>query len=92
MTICQQVLSSWREAERLLDTLPPLSSDEEAVRLVILTMREMYQRLTRDPRRPRDADSDRATLERAQAIIAEVRARTAAAPDAAAGAFTLETG
>jgi len=77
MTVAEEVLSTWREAERLLATLPPLSPDEDAVRLAILTMRECYKELTREqPPRPIAISRGRATVDRAQVLLAQTRAKT----------------
>jgi hypothetical protein len=79
VSVIEDVLSTWREAERLLATLPPLSPDEEAIRLAILTLRECYQVMTRDqPPRPIAVARSRDTVERAQVLLAEIRVRTGA--------------
>jgi hypothetical protein len=41
-----EALETWREAERVLDALPPASPDHETVALLVYEMRSMYQRLT----------------------------------------------
>ncbi len=43
-----EALDTWREAERLLAELPPLSPDHETVALVVAHSREVYGRLTGD--------------------------------------------
>jgi len=77
MTVTEEVLRTWREAERLLATLRPLSPDEEMVRLAILTMRECYQELTRQqPARPVAIARGRETVDRAQVLLAQIRAKS----------------
>jgi hypothetical protein len=46
MTHVEGLLSVWRDAERLLDTLPPMSSDYEAVRDAVVEIRSAYQAVT----------------------------------------------
>jgi hypothetical protein len=75
VTLAEEVLSTWREAERLLATVRPLSPDEQAIRLVILTLRECYQELTRQrPPRPTTISQARATVDRARVLLAQIRA------------------
>lgn len=42
----EDILAAWREAERVLDTLPPLSPDHESVRRVVVDLRLTYQVVT----------------------------------------------
>jgi len=42
-TVSQEVLQSWREAERLLDELHPLSPDREPVRLLVDHLHQTFQ-------------------------------------------------
>jgi hypothetical protein len=44
--LVEEVLGAWREAERLLEELPPIDPDHETVRLSVLELRDVYQRLT----------------------------------------------
>jgi hypothetical protein len=46
MTHVEELLSVWRDAERLLDTLPPMSPDHEAVRDAVVEVRAAYQAIT----------------------------------------------
>jgi hypothetical protein len=46
MTHVEELLSVWRDAERLLDTLPPMSPDYEAVRDAVVELRSAYQTVT----------------------------------------------
>jgi hypothetical protein len=45
-TAIEEVLSAWREAERLLESLPPLDPDHETVRLMVVRLQETYRTLT----------------------------------------------
>ena len=46
ITLIQDTIDLWQEAERELDALPPLSPDHELVALIVADMRETYTRLT----------------------------------------------
>ena len=46
MTQVEELLSVWRDAERLLETLPPRSPDYEAVRDAVVGVRSAYQTVT----------------------------------------------
>lgn len=46
MMAVEEVLAAWRDAERLLDELPPVDPDHETVRLAVATLRLTYQQLT----------------------------------------------
>jgi hypothetical protein len=41
-----ETLSTWREAERLLDGLPPGSPDHETARLLVLELHALFLELT----------------------------------------------
>jgi hypothetical protein len=41
-----ETLSTWREAERLLETLPPSSPDHETIQRITLELRETYATLS----------------------------------------------
>ena len=45
-SLIDQALETWREGERLLDELPPLTPDHETVRLELVGLREAYRQLT----------------------------------------------
>ena len=49
MTAVQEVLAAWRDAERLLDELPPVGTDHETVVLTVASLRAAYARLTTEP-------------------------------------------
>ena len=42
----EELLATWREAERVLESVPPLSRDHESVALAVVRLRTTYQRLT----------------------------------------------
>lgn len=41
-----EVLALWREAERLLEELPPWSAERDVVRSEALALRDLYRRMT----------------------------------------------
>lgn len=46
MMALEEALATWRDAERLLDELPPLDPDHETVRLAVVSLRQTYQEIT----------------------------------------------
>ena len=44
--LVEDVLHTWREAERLLDDLAPVSPDHETIQLSVVVLRDLYARLT----------------------------------------------
>ncbi len=46
MTLIQDTLTLWRDAERVLDRLPPASRDHETVEMIVVELRDTYTRLT----------------------------------------------
>jgi len=63
-----EALETWREAERLLAALPPLSPDHETVRLVVAELLITYHELTAM------GGATEATLDSSRRVIAESRA------------------
>ena len=47
----EEVLAAWREAERVLDTLPPMSADHESVRRTVVDLRQTYKAITTNAER-----------------------------------------
>lgn len=47
MTLIQDTLALWRDAERALDHLAPTSPDHETVSRIVLELQATYTRLTR---------------------------------------------
>jgi hypothetical protein len=46
VTIVEETLEAWRDAERLLERLPALDPDHESVALAVASLRDTYQSLT----------------------------------------------
>jgi hypothetical protein len=67
-TLIVDTLKTWREAERLLQDLPPVDPDHETVRLLVIQLRTMYASLSES----RDPTSD--VIERGRAQIDDARA------------------
>ena len=44
--LVEQTLRTWRDGERLLEELAPLSADHQTMRLLLVELRESYQMLT----------------------------------------------
>jgi hypothetical protein len=71
-----EILTEWREAERLLDELPPLSRDHETVRLVVNNLRIAYARMADSQELSQDAlESNRHVLTEARALLELVDSR-----------------
>jgi hypothetical protein len=47
MSLVEETLTVWREAERLLKSMPPLEPDHESVRKLVIELRDMYAALSR---------------------------------------------
>ena len=80
MTIVEDALEAWREAERLLDRLPPLDPDHETVALAVASLRQTYQNLTdgMSERTPVVIAQSRESIERTRSLLARVHAKTGA--------------
>ena len=80
--IVADTLRAWREAERLLDALPPGSPDHETARLLIAELRSVYVDLTEradaDDVRLRTSES---VIERAKSKLANLEAALGMRPD-----------
>jgi hypothetical protein len=75
MTEVQEILSTWRDAERLLDALPPAGSDHETVRSAVERLQASYQQLTGDDTQTDEVIADsRATISQTRDIIDRIRA------------------
>ena len=74
----QEVLYLWREAERVLDQLPPGAPERTLVSAEVVILKRTYKRLTAesDATATTVADS-RATIEAAQENLARARQRIA---------------
>ncbi len=73
MTLIQDTLTLWRDAERVLDRLPPASRDHQTVELLVVELRDTYTRLTtaRDWS-PSDLATSREALEAARDLLSRV--------------------
>lgn len=75
MTMVEEVLATWRDAERLLDTLSPVGPDHETVRLTVEVLQASYRDLTGEHARTDEViASSRATISEAHRVIDEIRA------------------
>ena len=77
MTIVEDALEAWREAERLLDRLPASAPDHEDVVLAVAALRQTYKDLTDgvSRRTPRMVADSRQSIDRTKALLARVHAR-----------------
>ena len=78
-----QALAAWREGERLLAQLPPLSRDHESVALAVNSARDVYVVLSRDAKVTASLlHRSQHTIADARRIIAEASARSEEADSA----------
>lgn len=63
----EEILSAWRDAERVLDSLPQAGRDHEDVALAVLRLRSAYQSLTDG------SDASRAIIQASHARVEETR-------------------
>lgn len=77
MMVVEEVLATWRDAERLLDELPPLDPDRETVRLTVMSMRDTYQQVTTgEAMRTQAVVADSlAMIEQTRALLASIRGK-----------------
>ena len=74
-----EALATWREAERLLDELPPLSPDHETVFRAVATARDTYHRLASATHATATTlATTRQAIEEARAVLEQVRRRRGA--------------
>jgi hypothetical protein len=75
----EDALGALRDAEQLLDALPPVSPDHETVRLLVVTLRSTYEAIA-----ARRSESDaalvsaRETIANARQTLEEIRGRAPA--------------
>lgn len=87
-----QALAAWREGERLLNQLPPVSPDRESVALAVRSARDVYTTLSRDAKVTADlVQRSQLIIADATTIIAEARARRGRPGAAPAEAMIAET-
>ena len=71
----EEVLAAWREAERVLDALPPSSPDHESVRRTVVSLRRTYQAITSDADQTTGAiDQTHDTIAAAREVLTRVKA------------------
>ncbi|MFL5686033.1 MAG: hypothetical protein ACJ77D_08270 [Chloroflexota bacterium] len=77
MTIVEETLETWRDAERLLEQLPPVHPDHESVALAVSSLRETYQNLTAgaSERTPAVVTHSRASIERTRELLERIHAK-----------------
>jgi hypothetical protein len=76
--LVEEALRVWRDGERLLEELLPLSADHGTVRLNVVALRETYHTLTSRSRATSDQIAECADrIESARAIIRHVRGKFA---------------
>src|SRR4029078_658710 len=68
LTIVEETLEAWRDAERLLRRTPPVDPDHASVALAVRSLRETYQDLTAGP-----SDRTPAVLSQARASNGRTR-------------------
>jgi hypothetical protein len=72
-TLIVDTLKTWREAERLLQDLPPVDPDHETVRRLVIELRTMYARLSESRDMPGDVITrSQAQIEDARALLRKV--------------------
>jgi hypothetical protein len=75
----EEVLSAWRDAERMLDSLPQVGRDHEDVAIAVLSLRSAYQSLTDG------SDTSHAVIRASHARVEETRILLARIRGPAAG-------
>lgn len=72
----EEVLSAWRDAERVLEVLPEVGRDHEDVVVAVTRLRATYQALTDVDHASQTAiRSSRATVEDTRDLLARIRER-----------------
>lgn len=77
MTIVEETLEAWRDAERLLKRIPPVDPDHASVALAVRSLRETYQDLTAgaSDRTPAVLSQSRASIDRTRELLDRIRAK-----------------
>ncbi len=78
MTIVEDALEAWREAERLLDRIPPPHPDHDTVASAVTALRQTYKALTDGAvqRTPSLIADCRESIERTKVLLASVHSTT----------------
>ena len=72
----EEVLSAWRDAERVLDVLPPIGRDHEDVALAVARLRATYRSLTGGSQATHAAiAASHMTVEDTRALLTRLRQR-----------------
>jgi hypothetical protein len=77
VTIVEEALEAWRDAERLLERLPRLHPDHESVALAVASLRETYQGLTTQAaeRTPATIERSRESIDTTRALLDRIHAK-----------------
>jgi hypothetical protein len=72
----EEVLSAWRDAERVLEVLPPIGRDHEDVAIAVTRLRVTYRSLTTGSHASQAAIvASRSTVDDTRALLARLRER-----------------
>lgn len=70
----EEVLSAWRDAERVLEVLPQVGRDHEDVAIAVARLRVTYRSLTDGSRASQAAiNASHSTVEDTRSLLARVR-------------------
>ncbi len=73
----EEVLSAWRDAERVLEVLPPVGRDHEDVAIAVSRLRTTYRSLTSGSDASHAAIvASHSTVEDTRALVARLRGPT----------------
>ena len=73
----EEVLSAWRDAERVLDVLPPVGRDHEDVAIAVSRLRTTYHSLTGGSQASHAAIvASHSTVEDTRALLARLKGRS----------------
>jgi hypothetical protein len=77
VTIVEETLEAWRDAERLLERLPALDPDHESVALAVASLRDTYQSLTAgaSERTPALLTHSRTSIDRTRALLDRIHGK-----------------
>ena len=80
-TLIEEVLATWRDAERVLATLPELDADHETVARAVLELRALYSELTAASAQSRmRLRTTRASVARTRVLLERTRGRLRGRP------------